>query len=165
MLELRDGSPPEIKQKHFVTVIDSLLNALHQILDDTSISKDDDPLDEINKIDKEGYQFKTNISYLDKVNRKPLSYDKEMRQMEYQYKQGLIDKKIRKGIHEEAHKIVLKNIYHTYYDLPANERFRKPDQLMKIVVDGSETLKKVERLHDFGLHPTLIFFSKELFDN
>ena len=78
MSELRDGSSPDLKQKHFVTVIESLLSALHQILDDSKDASQDD-LDEINQIDKDGYQFKTNISWEDKVTKRPLKHDKLMK--------------------------------------------------------------------------------------
>jgi len=36
---------------------------------------------------------------------------------------------------------------------------------MSAIVDSSETLERARKLHETGLHPSLIFFSKELFDS
>lgn len=60
---------------------------------------------------------------------------------------------------------MLNNLYREYYDIPNNLRVRKADDLMRIAVDTSETLKKVEKLQQRGLHPSLIFFSHDLYDN
>ena len=68
------------------------------------------------------------------------------------------------GIKKHAKNIVLKNIYRQYYDLPNEMQFRKADPVLKTIVDTSETLQKVDKLTQF-IHPSLIFFSKELFDN
>tara|TARA_B110000285_G_C14795475_1_gene455022 strand:- start:167 stop:451 length:285 start_codon:yes stop_codon:yes gene_type:complete len=94
-----------------------------------------------------------------------MKHDKRMRKLEHEIKDAMINQRLTNEIHNEAHRLVLKNIYHNYYDLPTDQQYRKPDQLMKIVVDGSETLAKVKKLHEFGLHPSLIFFSSELYDN
>ena len=61
--------------------------------------------------------------------------------------------------------VVLKNIYRQYYDLPNDQSFRKPDMVMRTIVETSETIQKAEQLQEKGLHPTLIFFSKELYEN
>jgi hypothetical protein len=42
--------------------------------------------------------------------------------------------------------------------------FRKADAIMRQVVDTSESLKRAKDLTEY-LHPALIFFSKELYDN
>jgi len=73
--------------------------------------------------------------------------------------------KMKNQIHKTAKQMVLKNVYKTYYDLRNDTSYRKPDIAMRAIVETSETLKKVETLHEHGLHPQLIFFGKELFDN
>ena len=76
-----------------------------------------------------------------------------------------IDSRANNMIHEAAHKIVLKNLYKTYYDLPNELAVRKPDAAMKTVVDTSYTLDRVKKLQEQGLHPSTIFFSGELYEN
>jgi hypothetical protein len=68
-------------------------------------------------------------------------------------------------IHRAAHATVLKNLYKTYYDVPNDMAVRKADSTMKTVVDTSETLQRVKHLSDRGLHPSIIFFSAELYEN
>lgn len=68
-------------------------------------------------------------------------------------------------IHKLAKETVLRNVYKSYYDLPNDLKARKADVAMRAVVDTSETLAKVAELHEHGLHPKLIFFGDELYEN
>lgn len=68
-------------------------------------------------------------------------------------------------IHKLAKEAVLRNVYKSYYDLPNDIKARKADATMRAVVDTSETLARVEALHEHGLHPKLIFFGDELYEN
>lgn len=76
-----------------------------------------------------------------------------------------VDHRAHNEIHRVAHATVLKNLYRTYYDLPNDLAVRKPDSTMKTVVDTSETLKRVKNLSNQGLHPSVLFFSAELYEN
>ena len=67
-------------------------------------------------------------------------------------------------INEQTADMVLSNIYKEYYDLPNDIHYRKADMLMRTIVDNSEALMRARTLSEY-LHPTLIFFSKELYDN
>ena len=42
-----------------------------------------------------------------------------------------------KGIHGRIEKLVLRNLYRTYYDIPGDLSVRKPEAAMKIVVESS----------------------------
>lgn len=84
-------------------------------------------------------------------------------QKDYQY--ALIEARSHTAITRKAKEVVLNNIYRQYYDIPNDLKVRKPDAVLKTIVDTSETLKKVESLIEHGMHPSLIFFSKELFEN
>lgn len=69
------------------------------------------------------------------------------------------------NVHEALEKLVLKNVYRGFYDIANEQSVRKPDALMSTVVETSEALKKARKLHDSGLHPSLIFFAEDLEDN
>ena len=62
MLELKDGSSPDIKQRHYDTVIESMMRALNATLD---MEIDAAEEDEIDAVEKGGYQFKTNLRWED----------------------------------------------------------------------------------------------------
>ena len=57
-----------------------------------------------------------------------------------------VEQRAHSEIHRVAHKIVLKNLYKTYYDVPNDMAARKPDATMKTVVDTSKTLERVKNL-------------------
>ena len=71
MMELKDGSSPEIKQRHYDNVIESMMKALDATLDKEKVEDEDD----IDAIDREGYQFKTNIGWQDNA-KQPRKYGK-----------------------------------------------------------------------------------------
>ena len=73
--------------------------------------------------------------------------------------------KARLSLQKDTSKMVLKNVYKQFYDIPNDLKVRKADSTMRAVVDSSETLRKVTELQEKGMHPSLIFFSKELYEN
>ena len=76
-----------------------------------------------------------------------------------------VEQRAHHEIHRAAHRTVLKNLYKTYYDVPNDMAVRKADATMKTIVDTSATLKRVKDLQASGIHPSVIFFSAELFEN
>jgi hypothetical protein len=63
MLDLKDGSSPDIKQKHYENVISSMMDGLNATLDKEPKQDEYD----IDSVDPEGYSFKTNVSWEDTV--------------------------------------------------------------------------------------------------
>jgi hypothetical protein len=63
--------------------------------------------------------------------------------------------------------MVLRNLYRGFYDIPNEmQGMRKPDDLMRIIVRNSDTLDRVEKLEEnTGLHPSMIFFANNLYEN
>ena len=58
--ELKDGCSADLKQRHYTTVIEGLLNALYTILDDLDYARENMNKSEmINEADPEGYQFRS----------------------------------------------------------------------------------------------------------
>ena len=68
-------------------------------------------------------------------------------------------------VHKEMRNLVLKNIYRGYYDISDDRIVRKADSTMKAIVDTSDTLRTSKKLHEMGMHPSLIFFDKDLFES
>ena len=70
------------------------------------------------------------------------------------------------SVHSALESHVLKNVYRGFYDIPNELPVRKPDDLMSTVVGTSEALRRAESLHTrIGMHPSLIFFDQELYEN
>ena len=60
MMGLKDGSSADLKQKHYQTVIESMMAALNSTLDQEQMEPEKDEYD---AIDQDGYQFKTNVGW------------------------------------------------------------------------------------------------------
>ena len=73
--------PPDVKQKHYINVIESLLQALDQV--NGKSDQDAEGFDEINDFDKSGYQFKTQVSWEHTVG-SPKKTENVLKQMEYE---------------------------------------------------------------------------------
>ena len=55
------------------------------------------------------------------------------------------------------------NLYRKRYNMPESlGGMRKPDVDIRQAVKDSEALKKLESMVESGLHPTLIFFEKNM---
>ena len=54
------------------------------------------------------------------------------------------------------------NIYRRRYDIPNDLMVRKADKDIRMAVSDSEALKKLESMLANGIHPSLIFFQKEM---
>ena len=85
--------------------------------------------------------------------------------MDKEYRESQIIQKSNLSVHNYLHKMVLNNVYRGFYDIENERGIRKPDELMKTVVDSSEALERARDLQELGLHPSLIFFDKSLYDN
>ena len=163
LASLRSGSSPEIKSKHYSNVVESLSHALDKTLDKIG-AFDEQVKDGFEEVDPNGYQFKTQLSWEDSVRgaEKPKTVFARMQKELYLDQRG---KEMSVGIHKLAREAVLRNLYKSYYDLPNDLKARKADATMRAVVETSETLGRVETLHEHGLHPKLIFFGNELYEN
>lgn len=164
MLSLKDGCSSDLKQKHYLNNLDGLMDALNTILDKSNDMKASQEEDEYDAVDPKGYQYRTKINWQDDME-KPLSQEKIFDQWTSDQKYQRIEKEAHLEIHKKAHKMVLKNLYKTYYDLPNDFMARKADSTMEAIVESSEALRKARVLQERGMHPSLIFFSKELYDN
>ena len=54
------------------------------------------------------------------------------------------------------------NIYRRRYGIPNDLMVRKPDVDIRMAVADSDALKKLESMLNTGIHPSLIFFEKEM---
>ena len=54
------------------------------------------------------------------------------------------------------------NIYRRRYQIPNDLMVRKADRDIRMAVESSEAIKKLEKLIENGIHPSLIFFQKDL---
>lgn len=54
------------------------------------------------------------------------------------------------------------NIYRKRYGIPDDLMVRKPDVDIRLAVDDSVALKKLQKMLQSGIHPSLIFFEKEM---
>ena len=53
-------------------------------------------------------------------------------------------------------------MYRDKYDIPLDLMVRKADKEIRQAVDTSEALEKVNHLINSSIHPSLIFFEKEM---
>ena len=56
------------------------------------------------------------------------------------------------------------NIYRRRYDIPNDLMVRKPDKDIRMAVADSDALKKLESMLQYGVHPSLIFFQKDMLE-
>ena len=54
------------------------------------------------------------------------------------------------------------NIYRRRYQIPNDLMVRKADRDIRVAVESSEAIKKLESLITNGIHPSLIFFAKDM---
>ena len=138
MSSLKDGSSPDIKQKHYQNVIESMMAALNSTLD-----QEKEPIeDELDAIDKNGYKFRTNVGWEHTIQQ-PKKFGKVIEGIEEELRFMKVEQRAHHEIHRAAHRTVLKNLYKTYYDVPNDMAVRKADATMKTIVDTSATLKRV----------------------
>ena len=57
------------------------------------------------------------------------------------------------------------NVYKKQYDIPNDLMVRRPDREIRMSMEHSETLERVRMMAEHSIHPSLLFFEKELSDN
>ena len=67
-------------------------------------------------------------------------------------------------IHEQIRSKATMNIYKKTYGIPEDLMVRKPDQEIRSAMKNSVTLDKVRMMAENSIHPSLIFFEKDLPD-
>ena len=54
------------------------------------------------------------------------------------------------------------NLYRKRYGIPDDLMVRKADLDIRMAVKDSEAIKKLQRMVEGGIHPSLLFFDKEM---
>jgi hypothetical protein len=67
-------------------------------------------------------------------------------------------------IHEQIRSKATMNIYRKTYGIPEDLMVRRPDPEIRDAMKNSETLEKVRMMAENSIHPSLIFFEKNLPD-
>jgi len=57
------------------------------------------------------------------------------------------------------------NVYRKMYDIPEDLMVRKPDREIRMALADSEAIKRVQKMAENSIHPSLIFFEKDLDDH
>jgi len=67
-------------------------------------------------------------------------------------------------VHEQLRQKAVMNLYKKKYDIPEDLMVRKPDRDIRMAMANSSTVDKVARMAEHSVHPSLIFFEKDLDD-
>lgn len=70
----------------------------------------------------------------------PRKHKKIMKDLQTEFQFERIEKMTQTNLTRAVKDVVLKNIYRQYYDLPNDQSFRKPDMVMRTIVETSETI-------------------------
>lgn len=57
------------------------------------------------------------------------------------------------------------NVYRSKYGIPEDLMVRKPDKEIRMTLQDSEAIAKVQKMAERSIHPSLIFFEKDLEDH
>lgn len=112
MTALRDGCSSDLKQRHYLTVVEGLSRALHTLLDDFEFAgeneADQDPLSDG---ESGGYRFRSQSSNWQDGAEAPVKPAKQLAQLQREFEMGRIEDRANKQVHQELRNVVLKNIY------------------------------------------------------
>ena len=147
-----------------MNIVEGLYQALQTVLDDLEFEKENRDDSGVDDVDPHGYQFRSASQSWEDHMKSPVKSHKEMERLEERYRYQVIEGKSNRMVHRTLKNLVLKNVYRGYYDISDDQAVRKPDATMSAIVDTSEALKSAEKLHDMGIHPSLLFFDKDLFE-
>ena len=67
-------------------------------------------------------------------------------------------------IHEQVRNKAMMNIYRKKYNIPEDLMVRRADTDIRMAMESSETIDKIRRMAENSIHPSMIFFEKELND-
>jgi len=68
-------------------------------------------------------------------------------------------------IHEQVRKKAIMNVYRNKYGIPQDLMVRKPDVEIRMALKDSEAIAKIQKMAERSIHPSLIFFEKDLEDH
>lgn len=91
--ELRDNCSEDLKQRHFLSVVDGLSKALDVILDDAEFEREKraKEQDEFDKDGPDGYQFRTTSAKWEDYVQQPQKGSKIFERMQQDYRQMIMD--------------------------------------------------------------------------
>lgn len=76
----------------------------------------------------------------------------------------LITKNKHNLVHEQLRQKAVMNVYRRRYDIPDDLMVRKPDKEIRLAMQNSTTIDKVASMAEHSIHPSLLFFERDLDD-
>lgn len=119
------------------------------------------------KLGLENFQAQFDLSWDKTIKKEDLMKpDKVMSDMQRSWDtHQLLTTRKQNFIHEQVRKKALINVYRRKYDIPEDLMVRKPDHEIRMALNDSEAILKVQRMAERSIHPSLIFFEKDIEDH
>lgn len=164
LLPLRADSSYALRQQHYATAVETLAKALDDVIvneqaeDSESMAK---------KLGLENFEAQFNLSWDKTIKKEELKNpDKVLTEMQRSWDtHQLLTTRKQNLIHEQVRKKAMMNVYRKKYDIPEDLMVRKPDHEIRMALNDSEAVQKVQRMAERSIHPSLIFFEKDLDDH
>jgi hypothetical protein len=92
----------------------------------------------------------------------PVKEKRRWSQIQQEFEFNQLHNRARKFLSEDMRKKVTMNLYRQQYGMPNDLMVREADVELRHAVKSSQALKATEKLYNTSLHPSLIFFDKNL---
>ena len=157
---LRADISYKLRQKHYTDAVRALIN----MLDQASIELEDgDGGKFAERIGMGEYanQFARNLDNEYATMKAPERIEKMFKRMDQRRIEEHIIAKEGDLVAEQRRRVMM-NIYRKRYSIPDDLMVRKPDLDIRMAVQDSMAIKKLRNMIETGLHPSIIFFEKNM---